>query len=787
MRKKETTVRENPQFGERMSFAGIIRGTMYTLVLGALLTGCSKEDPNVLSGVDPLAAAGIAEVFPGNLTDSVAVNPDVSVTFKSGTSPSTVAASTITLKEGTSIVPGKLTYSGTTATFTASADLNPDYNYTATIKTASKGVSGSDDAKEYSWSFRTGRHHNDNVLSVVSVTPLDLASGVVLSVDPVVKFNQYLTLALRNSLAFVLLDGINPVNGSVSYSGNSAIFKPAADLITNKVYTGKVTIGSHESDDHAADKVYTWSFSTGTGGADVTAPKIVSVVPANNATAIPVGNSLSVNFSVPMNSATVTASSFTLKQGTTAIPGTVTYSGSAATFKPASSLTANLVYTATITTDVKDVAGNALAANYTWSFTTAPAVVTDVVAPTIVSVLPANNATAIPVGNSLTVNFSEAMNSATLTAASFTLKQGTTAVTGTVAYSGTAATFKPAASLTANTLYTAVITTAAKDVAGNALAANYTWSFTTASAVVTDVVPPTVLSVVPANSSVSVATGSKATITFSEAMDPTTISASTFTLKIGTMAVSGTVTYSGTTATFTPTQSLAASTVYSASLTTGAKDVAGNAIATAYSWSFTTAAQADVTPPTMSGNSPLNNATSVAVNSVVTATFSESMNSTTISSTSFTLKQGTTSVTGTVSYTGTTATFTPGAALAGNTLYTATITTAAKDMAGNALASNVTWSFTTIVTTPPVTAMSFASDVVPVLNACNACHTHPWTTSAVASTFYANLVSSGYVNAASFTTSKIYVKLNSGHPGSSIPAADITKILTWMSEGSKNN
>jgi hypothetical protein len=59
--------------------------------------------------------------------------------------------------------------------------------------------------------------------------------------------------------------------------------------------------------------------------------------------------------------------------------------------------------------------------------------------------------------------------------------QGTTAVSGTVTYYGTTATFTPTNILTAGTVYTATITNGAKDLSGNALAANTTWSFTTGS------------------------------------------------------------------------------------------------------------------------------------------------------------------------------------------------------------------------------------------------------------------------------------------------------------------
>jgi outer membrane protein OmpA-like peptidoglycan-associated protein len=67
-----------------------------------------------------------------------------------------------------------------------------------------------------------------------------------------------------------------------------------------------------------------------------------------------------------------------VKKGTTPVPGTVTYAGLNAAFKPASALEKGTVYTATIAAGVKDKAGNALEKSYVWNFTT-------VVAPKIVS------------------------------------------------------------------------------------------------------------------------------------------------------------------------------------------------------------------------------------------------------------------------------------------------------------------------------------------------------------------------------------------------------------------
>jgi hypothetical protein len=105
----------------------------------------------------------------------------------------------------------------------------------------------------------------------------------------------------------------------------------------------------------------------------------------------------------------------------------------------------------------------------------------------------------------------------------------------------------------------------------------------------------------------------------------------------------------------------------------------------------------DTTKPTVSSTSPAALATGVAVAANITATFSEAMTATTIVAANFTLAAGG-AVTGVVSYDATTkiATFNPTSDLSNSTVYTATITTGVKDSAGNALAANKVWTFTTV-------------------------------------------------------------------------------------------
>ncbi len=102
------------------------------------------------------------------------------------------------------------------------------------------------------------------------------------------------------------------------------------------------------------------------------------------------------------------------------------------------------------------------------------------VCPVVISTIPANSATGVPVNQVITVTFNEKMNPATITQTSFTL-QGPSKVTGTLTYDGSGPTFSftPTTPLLYNTTYTGKVATSVKDNTGNALQKEYVWSFTT--------------------------------------------------------------------------------------------------------------------------------------------------------------------------------------------------------------------------------------------------------------------------------------------------------------------
>ncbi|HUX95786.1 MAG TPA: Ig-like domain-containing protein [Bacteroidales bacterium] len=418
-------------------------------------------------------------------------------------------------------------------------------------------------------------------------------------------------------------------------------------------------------------------------------PEVTSTNPISEAVSIAIGTNISAVFSSDMDPLTMTTVNFIVMQGTSIVPGTVSYEDSTAMFIPSAVLSANTLCNVKISIGAKNNSGMGLLNDYTWSFTTGA--LPDVTKPTVTLTDPLNNATGVVISKLIVVSFSEAMDPSTIASLTYTLKQGSTSVAGIVSYTGMNATFTPSANLAYSKVYTGVVTTGAKDVEGNSLAVDYAFSFTTADA--PDTALPMVNSTDPLNNATEIAADKTVAFTFSEAMNASTINASTLTLTQGTTPVAGTVGYSDMTATFTPSANLAAGTTYTATVTTGVKDLAGNALAANLVWTFTTAGA-----PTVNSTDPLDLAADVSLYKVVKATFSVPMDQSTITANTFTVKQGINPVTGVVTYTGSTASFDPTYNFLPGTVYTATVTTGAKNVAGFPLASDYEWSFTTEAT-----------------------------------------------------------------------------------------
>lgn len=354
--------------------------------------------------------------------------------------------------------------------------------------------------------------------------------------------------------------------------------------------------------------------------------------------------------------------------------------------------------------------------------------------PTVTAVAPIDQATGVAINSTvITAAFSEPVAPIT-GGASFTVTCSAPCVspTGTVALDSThrIATFTSGAALSPSTTYTGTVTGATSLATGLALATPYVWHFTTAVAV--DATRPQVVSTVPVTTAggptPGVATNTAISALFSEDMNPASITSGSFTLSCSAPCTSpaGTVSYAvgSRTAVFTPASLLAANTTYRATVTTGATDLAGNALggnqaplpaASNYVWTFTTAAApAPVANVSVLSTNPADGANAVCTTASVNATFAVPsglrMNPTSINSSVFTVRHGATQVAASSvvldNATGKIATFTPAAPLTAGTTYTATIKGGAagvEDLAvpANTMPADETWTFTAVDCSPP--------------------------------------------------------------------------------------
>jgi hypothetical protein len=463
------------------------------------------------------------------------------------------------------------------------------------------------------------------------------------NVKPSAIFNQAVT---ASSVVFTVRDSANAaVAGSTSYEAatNTAIFTPAAALSYNTAYTATVN-GATNSAGQSMGSAYAWTFST---TAAALLPAVTSAFPAGNATSVEVSSKPRVTFNQPVTASSV---SFTLKNAANApTAGTMAYdaSTSSATFSPATPLAYSTTYTATVS-GATNSSGQAMAAPYTWSFTTADqpaACPCTVFSPDAVPATPnTDDSNAVEVGMKFRADSAGTVsgirfykgNSNTGTHTGH-LWSASGALLASVTFSGETtsgwqqALFSSPVPIAANTTY--VVSYYAPDgfyssssgffntstdkaplhgLAGGADGPNGVYKYG-ATAFPTDSfnnsnywvdvvfnmasagAAPAVAAVSPANNSSGVAESIKPTATFNQAVTPASV---VFTVKdAGGTATAGTVTYdAGTnTATFSPSATLAYSTTYTASVS-GATNAAGATMTAPFAWSFTTKAAPTACP-----------------------------------------------------------------------------------------------------------------------------------------------------------------------------------------------
>lgn len=370
-------------------------------------------------------------------------------------------------------------------------------------------------------------------------------------------------------------------------------YKPSSDLAASTNHVITVTGNVTDASGNLMAAPQTSNFTT-TSSTDSTAPTVVKVTPTNGSSASRC-TTFEVDFSEPMDTTTLNGANITLVNvGTGAVKPIdidVADDGQSVKLTPQSSLaggcgTNNCRYRPTISTGVKDRQGNAMAATYNATTVTA---ITDGTAPTVSFFVPASGAT-VANNSSLLAYFSEPMDRSTMTNGNFTFPSGCSsgfrgvfpsedgrwAVVNCYNNMNSGASRSLSVSTSVKDRYVGSDAANCENNAGNAIASTQTVSFTVSAT--SDTTAPTVSSVSPTDLSTSVSTAVAPAITFSEAIDPRTISpTSVFLVDQQGNVVNTTLSFNttATVITLTPEQALTNPGVYYIIATTALRDLGG--------------------------------------------------------------------------------------------------------------------------------------------------------------------------------------------------------------------
>jgi large repetitive protein len=580
----------------------------------------------------------VVNTSPENTLSQVPTNSPVVVLFSEPIQPTSIGQ--ITLNTGgnaVAVIPW-FTDANQLLTLTPTLPLLANASYTITI-TGVKDTAGNQMTATVANTFTTGATFDLNPPSVVLSDPAPDTIGVGTNVAPRVEFSKRLnplsvvsssnevynqgSVQLLNSATGVFV----PVTVSLSSDRTTATLTPTSALTPNTQY--ELYVGESANYYDVAGNIgvpYTSDFTTNSA-ADTASTTVTTVSPVNKQTSVPVNAQIAAVMSDSIDPTTVTNSSITVTpSGGSAIAGTVTLAsdGVTLTFVPSASLTKQQLYNVSVG-GFNDVQSNPVKA-FASSFTTGN-ITYGSSSFTLVSTNPVNGANNISVTSTVTITMSNQIDPASVNTQNVEVAYGSNSVAGTYTVSGATITFTPLTPYPANATMN-IFVNGVMDLAGNIASDLAGGSFTTAST--PDTTPPTV-TITPSNGTANLGLNTQVVLTFSESINPMTISRSTVNLLNGDVPLNPAISISADNRTVVLNSNgatLPAGATITATASHLITDLSGNALADTTS-QFTTMTSVTSGPSVVSSR-PANGATNVPASTVITLFTSGPMNAGTI-------------------------------------------------------------------------------------------------------------------------------------------------------------
>ncbi len=559
----------------KMKSAGFAAAVFAALIVLALASGCYEP----VAGPDIPAVSGprVLSTLPPDGASGVPITASVSAVFSEPMDPASITTSTFTLTgPGATPIPGSVSCTGNTAVFDPASDLPAGTLCTATVAATAADLAGNILGSAYSWTFTTSAAPDTTPPTVTISAPSAPLAGAMGGVSFTVSYNEAGTYGLDPS--FVILNKTGSAGGTVSVSGGTT----ANPVVTVGGVSGDGTLGitiSSGAMSDAAGNPSLASFPSATFVVDSTPPAIsIGTISTSNPSPgwARAGDTVTVPFTVTDAGSGVAGIPWVTVGGTAA-----TVTGTFPNYNAVYTFTAgDAEGTVSLYISAQDAAGN------TGASSPPSGVVLDLTAPFVTIGPPdrmyAKSGTVV----TCTVTYTGA-DTVTLDPMNVILTVGGTAVVSgpTVSGSGSAYTVSVTAFSGDGSAWISIPAGTASDLAGNLAAGADGTAFTV------DNTSPAVLSTVPFNGATGVPVDGSITATFTEPVDPASISVSTFLVVsnyIGT-PIAGTVIMTGVdAATFLPNPWMPPGHPMTARITAGVTDIAGNMMPADYTWSFTT-------------------------------------------------------------------------------------------------------------------------------------------------------------------------------------------------------
>ena len=426
--------------------------------------------------------ASVVSISPPNGQTGTPLNTQVVAVMSAPVNQGSFGSSPITVKTGSTAVPGTTTLATDqeTLTWAPTAPLAAGVAYNVTVggfsdqngNTVQTGTS----------SFTTGSAIvGAGALVAVSVTP---ANGTTLSSNTtpvVITFSEPIDPStVGNILVRDESLGYYEIAGSWSVSGAVATFTPLSPYPANhviQVWTQDLVRDFAGNTDTA----YIVTTFTAANSADTTSPTVTSVTPANNATGVGDVPPIVLTFSKSMNQTTLNTNSIAVFAADSQFTYSLSFptNGRSVVVNLNTTLPPSTLITVSASAAAQDLSGNALVP-FQSTFTTGAAIPPQTQGPRIVTLIPANGATDVPQGTAITLYASGfPLSASTLNGNSFQVSANGQLVSGNLTLVGTnAIQFTPTSALPYSALVQIYVTNSLTDTYGNPLLANYTGTFT---------------------------------------------------------------------------------------------------------------------------------------------------------------------------------------------------------------------------------------------------------------------------------------------------------------------